>query len=46
MTLEKAQKDFMELIVKNGFTEDYYEQIRYDAEQNYKTASADKGQTD
>jgi hypothetical protein len=34
---------------KTGMIEDYGEQIRYDAEQNFKTAkvaTADKGQTD
>lgn len=40
--------DVIETYQKTGFMEDYQEQIRYDAEQNYKTADqkADKGQTD
>ena len=42
-------QDVIDYYVKNNFTEDYNEQIRYDAEQNYKTAkpsAPDKGQTD
>jgi len=39
-------QDVIDYYVKNNFTEDYYEQVRYDAEQNYKTAQVDKGQTD
>ena len=33
----------MENYVKTGMIEDYMEQVRYDAEQNYKTAP--KGET-
>lgn len=39
-------QDVIDYYVKNNFTEDYYEQVRYDAEQNYKTSKVDKGQTD
>ena len=37
----ELSEDIVENYVKTGMIEDFMEQIRYDEEENYKTAKAD-----